>query len=264
MSGLLLNGVPPTADELRGALVNYGHFTSMQVRDGAVRGLDLHLERLRVATRELFGSDCDTDAVRAAMRDAVAQEPRRDCSLRVTVFSRQFDFRRLAATVAVEVLIAAGPALEADDAPWRVRSVRYERTLPHLKHVGTFPLFHHARQARAAGFDDVLFVDGADRVSEGSIWNIGFWTGRGIVWPEAPALRGTCERLLQAGLAEAGVPQATRPVALAELAGFAGAFAANSRGVMRIGAVDAVEYGPDEALQALLAAALASQPSQDL
>ena len=37
---------------------------------------------------------------------------------------------------------------------------------------------------------------------EGTVWNIGFWDGRAVTWPQAPALRGTAERLLQAGLVE--------------------------------------------------------------
>ena len=37
------------------ALGSYGHFTAMQVRAGATRGLPLHLARLDAANRELFG-----------------------------------------------------------------------------------------------------------------------------------------------------------------------------------------------------------------
>ncbi|MGW5443454.1 hypothetical protein [Streptomyces asiaticus] len=58
MSHIEINGSPATADTLRlPALTSYGHFTAMQIRDARVRGLDLHLERLRSATRELFGGD---------------------------------------------------------------------------------------------------------------------------------------------------------------------------------------------------------------
>lgn len=51
MRALLLNGEPPAVDDLRAlALVNYGHFTSLQVRGGAAQGLDLHLRRLQDAS----------------------------------------------------------------------------------------------------------------------------------------------------------------------------------------------------------------------
>ena len=45
---VLLNGQQAGADALRVlAQSNYGHFTSLQVRGGAVQGLDMHLDRLR-------------------------------------------------------------------------------------------------------------------------------------------------------------------------------------------------------------------------
>ncbi|HBZ46612.1 MAG TPA: aminotransferase, partial [Stenotrophomonas sp.] len=59
------NGHRASADDLAGALVNYGHFTSLQVRGGAVQGLDLHLRRLRQGTEELFGSTLDGTRVQA-------------------------------------------------------------------------------------------------------------------------------------------------------------------------------------------------------
>jgi branched-subunit amino acid aminotransferase/4-amino-4-deoxychorismate lyase len=59
-----LNGQPATAAELGGlAFGGYGHFTSMQVRGFRVRGLDLHLERLRRDSLELFGRPVDPDVL---------------------------------------------------------------------------------------------------------------------------------------------------------------------------------------------------------
>ena len=41
-----LNGKPATLDDLQSlALTNYGHFTSMRLENGTVRGLSLHLDR---------------------------------------------------------------------------------------------------------------------------------------------------------------------------------------------------------------------------
>lgn len=238
MIAAFLNGSPAGADDLRAlAVTNYGHFTSMQVRNRAVRGLDLHLSRLRDATLELFGVELDDARVLDAMRrtlDAVGG----DCSLRVTVFSRRFDYRKPAEPVSVDVLTSTSPPAAETASPIRVKSFEFVRPLPHVKHVGTFPLFHYRRQALAAGFDDALFVDGGGRVVEGSVWNVGFWDGRGVVWPQGPALRGTMERLLQLGLDEIGVPQRTGPVRLDEAAGFAGAFAVNATGIQAIAGID--------------------------
>src|SRR3546814_13754100 len=138
----------------------------------------------------------------------------------------------------------------------RAASFVHERALPHIKHVGTFAQFHLARQARGRGFDDVLFVGSDGRVSEGTVWNVGFWDGSAVTWPDAPALRGTCERLLQAGLAGQGVPQEKRGLRLAALGGFRVAFACNSRGVRPISTVDETVFA--------VAAELIGPPPRDM
>jgi hypothetical protein len=48
-----------------------GHFTAIQVRGDAVRGLGLHLSRLDLATRELFGTGLDGELVRGYIRHAL-------------------------------------------------------------------------------------------------------------------------------------------------------------------------------------------------
>lgn len=242
---LYCNGATASADDLAGALTNYGHFTSLQVRGGAVQGLDLHLQRLRQGTDELFGCALDLARVQAWMRDALRSAQLRDASLRVTVFSRQFDFRRPLQPVAVDVLVAVAAPVHMPADPRRLRAAVYQRELPHLKHVGTFPLFEQRRRALQDGFDDALFVTPDGAVGEGSTWNIAFQHGQQIVWPQAPALRGTQERLLQAGFTPD--VQQVRPVALAELAGFDGAIACNSAGVWPISAIDAVAFARSEA-----------------
>ncbi len=260
MSLALINGQPADADALRTlAVVNYGHFTAMQVRGGAVQGLDFHVARLQRATRELFGAELPRARIVAELRAALGAGPA-DASLRFTVFARDFDYRHPLRTVAPDVLITLGPAAVDGKPPLRVKSYPFQRPQPHLKHVGTFPLFHYRRQALLDGYDDAVFVMPDGTLSEGSIWNLGFWDGEAVVWPEAPALRGTCEQLLQAGLAEQGVPQRVRPVALAEAAGFRAAFAANASGLQPILGIDGTAYEPDPALMARLEAALASRP----
>ena len=244
----LLNGV--AADGEPNALLalawsNYGHFTTVRVRDGAVQGLDLHFDRLRQGNSELFGAALDEVAVRGWMRQASAASGG-DCSLRVTVFSRHFDHRRPQRELPVDVLVTASAPVVPVLQPLRVRSGAWQRPLPHLKHVGMFALHHHRRQAVLAGWDDVLLVGGeaADApVCEGS------------VWPQAPALRGTGERLLQEGLAVQGVAQQIRPLALSEVAGFRAAFAVNANGVRAIGAIDGAAYAEAPELVRLLAVA---------
>lgn len=66
------NGLAATADELTPlAFAGYAHFTAVQVRGGRVRGLDLHLARLRSASLEMFGRALPDDQVVSYLRTAV-------------------------------------------------------------------------------------------------------------------------------------------------------------------------------------------------
>lgn len=265
----LLNGLAADAEAnalLALAWSNYGHFTTVRVREGAVQGLGLHFDRLRQGNAELFDAGLDEAVVRAWMRQASAASGG-DCSLRVTVFSRHFDHRHPVRELEVDVLVTASAPVSPARPPMRVRSCAWLRLLPHLKHVGTFPLHHHRRQAILAGCDDVLFVDGdgaTARVVEGSVWNVGFWDGEGVVWPRAPALRGTAERLLQEGLARQGVAQQIRPVTMAELPALHAAFAVNANGRRDLAAIDEVVFGAAPELASILDLAAAQAPWEPL
>ncbi|HEX7916522.1 aminotransferase class IV family protein [Rudaea sp.] len=224
-----LNGEPASVDDLRHLVqTNYGHFTAFRVKSGMARGLDLHLDRLQHATRELFGSELDRERVRAYLCHAVAGEAR-ELSVRINVFARALDRERLDQPVAADVLVIVAPASSQVLSPLRVKSFLYARDLPTIKHVGTFALFQHRRLARQAGYDDALFVDADGRISEGSIWSIGFVDrDGGIVWPDAPQLDGVSMQLLKAGLARARMRSVTRAIQLAEIGEFRAAFFTNA------------------------------------
>ncbi|HRF45978.1 MAG TPA: aminotransferase class IV family protein [Anaerolineales bacterium] len=251
-----LNGEPVDPDALHFlALVNYGHFTSMQVRQGAVRGLRLHLERLARSTRELLGTDLEAERVRDLVRHALPT-PAASASVRVTVFSRLLDFANLADPAGPDVLVSVRPPLEAERGPLRVVSVTYERVLPHIKHVGTFGLFHQTRRAQSAGYDDALFLTAAGSISEGSVWNVGFYDGTQVVLPSAPALDGVTQRLLISGLDRLGRPWKRAVVRLSDLPGFVSAFAMNSVSAFRpIAQIDDITFKIDAVLEQRLAEA---------
>ncbi len=254
------NGRPAQVEDLLPALVNYGHFTSLQVRGGAVQGPDLHLARLSHATRQLFGSELDTEQVQGWMAQALQLAGLADASLRVTVYSRHFDFRNPLAVVPVDVLVAVSSPV-ALAVPKRVRSVTWQRELPQIKHVGTFGLFAERRAAMADGFDDVLFVTADGAVSEGSTWNLAVHDGERLVWPQAPALRGTAEALLRQHWPG---PQVTRPLALAELGGVKAAFACNASGLWALDAIDGHALPGSQALAEQGRAVLAAVPWRGL
>lgn len=249
------------ADDLRVlATVNYGHFTAMRVRDGAVQGLDLHLERLRQGHATLFDADFDAEQLRHDLRTVLAGQG--EATVRISGFARDFDYRDPLKVVQPEWLISVGAAAPAAGAaPMALKSFAFVRPLPQIKHLATLPLFHYRREARKAGCDDALFVAGAlptQRVIEGSVWNIGFWDGTVVHWPEGPALRGTCEGLLQRGFDALGVPQRTGVVTV-ERAKTMSAFTANANGCAGVASIDGVALPQAPGLQVLLDRALATQ-----
>ncbi|WP_245574074.1 aminotransferase class IV family protein [Amycolatopsis nigrescens] len=255
-----LNGRAATAEDLvRPALSNYGHFTAMQVRDGRVRGLAEHLTRLRRSTTALFGSELDPELVRAHLRHAVGEYGA--FSVRVNIFSGTMDRADPAQPAAPDVLVSVDEPSEPASTPLRVRSAEYERVLPEVKHVGTFGLIHHIREARLAGFDDALFVDARGRITEGSVWNVGFFDGGTVVFPDAPALPGISLQLLRKGLRAKGVPVESREVRLSDLAGFDTTFVTNSATVGQpIASVDDVPLKLDPAHLAIVRDAYDSLP----
>ncbi|MEO7325281.1 MAG: aminotransferase class IV family protein [Dokdonella sp.] len=260
-----LNGSTVGVDDLRTlALINYGHFTSMQVRDGCVRGLDLHLQRLDRSTRELFGHPLDVDATRAYMRRMVS-DMGGPLSLRINVFARGLDRDRLTVPAQPDVLVTVAAARTIASIPLRVRSVRYERESPHIKHVGTFGLFQQRRLAQAAGYDDALFVDATGAISEGSIWNVGFFDGERMIWPNAPALDGTAMQLLKAGLSERGEPTLTRRIEINELASLRSAVFTNSScAVCPIERIDGIDLVVDSSLLEMLEGCMQQAPLQKI
>ncbi|MGB3394509.1 MAG: aminotransferase class IV [Stenotrophomonas sp.] len=260
MSRLFCNGEPADAALAGAALVNYGHFTSLQVRAGAAQGWALHLQRLQQGTRELFDTALDEAQLREWLRQALARCGMPDASLRITVFSRGFDFRQPLRAVPVDVLIGVGAPATPPAVGRAVVPVRYQREMPHLKHVGTFPLFHHRRVAMRQGFDDALFVDAAGRVSEGSTWNLAFLDGDDVLWPQAAALRGTAERLLAAGLERQGMAQSWREIPLQALPGISAAVACNATGLWPLTRIGEYGLARSDVLLQRLQQVLAQEP----
>ncbi len=216
------NGQAATAAELSPlAFAGYAHFTAMQVRGGQVRGLDLHLARLRNASLEMFGKALPDDLVRAHLRAALAAAPA-DRSLMATVYSPAGEFTVAGPDVGLDVLVTTGPASSGPQGPLSLLTVEHERMLPRIKHVGEIAKTYYLRQAVAEGFDDAAFLDRKGRLSEASIWNLAFFDGDAVVWPEAEMLTGTTMGILQRQLARLGIAQRTQAVTPADLAGLAG------------------------------------------
>ncbi|MDI1327390.1 MAG: aminotransferase class IV [Brevundimonas sp.] len=261
---LWVDGQPATADDLTHvALVNYGAYTSFRVEEGGVRGLDLHLSRLEAEAVELFGAPVGEARLRELMRAAVAG--RGACWLRVSLFSPEIGPRTPDWRGRPKVMIAASPPPSPLAESVRVQVQTYARETPHLKHVATFGLIRARRLARAAGFDDALFVDVEGQVSEGSLWNIGFISGTDVTWPQAPMLAGVAQALVQRGLGQSGFTGRTAPVHVDDLGGFDAAFICNSATpACAVTAIGDQAFATSPAIIDRLKAAWASNPVQPI
>lgn len=225
----------------------FGHFTAMQVRNQRVRGLDLHLARLDAANREMFGAALDTAAVLGHIRHALGET--RDASVRVYVCEAP-DGPAVIVTVRPPAVMLAGP--------WRLRTVPYQRSLAHIKHVGDFGQGYYGRLARDNGFDEALLTAPDGAICEGSITNIGFSDGTGVVWPDAPALAGVTMQLLERHLPGHGIATRRNPVTISGLASFTAAFVTNSHGIAPVGQIDEVTLPVDATLMRALTQAYES------
>ena len=123
----------------------WGHFTAMQVRKGATRGLDLHLRRLAETNRERFSVELDRDRILVLIRSAL--ESTEDASLRVYVYDSPRE---------PKVMVTAKPPGELPS-PQRLRSVRYQRPDAHVKHVVT-EQGRYREQVQRGGYDDALLT----------------------------------------------------------------------------------------------------------
>jgi branched-subunit amino acid aminotransferase/4-amino-4-deoxychorismate lyase len=237
-----LDGVAVDADQMCAlALTNYGHFTSMRVEGATVRGLSLHLDRLRADCRAVFDTELDTDRVRRLVRDAVAHatEP---VVVRVTVFDPDLDFGHPGGATRPQILVTSRPSGTAADSPLTLRSVNYRRELPTVKHVGLFPALYHRRLAQLDAFDDVLFTDPDDGVSEIATSNIGIIRGDKVIWPSAPCLPGVTMRLIDRARGE----RHTAGLSLADLAEAEAVFATNAAvGIRPVGRIDDMRWSPE-------------------
>lgn len=245
-------------------LSNYGAFTSMQVEDGAVRGLDLHLDRLQDEALALFGAAVPETRLRERMRAALEGLGGRH-SLRVQLFLETVTMRTAWAKGEPSVLTVVSAPANALCDPLRLQTQDYARETPELKHNATFGLTLARRSAKAAGFDDALFLGPDGVVSEGSIWNIGFVEDGRIIWPKAPMLRGVGQRLLENGLDLVGLDSERRVIDRVALAGFRQAFICNSATpACPVAHIDGQALDVDPALIDRLQAAWASNAPQTI
>ncbi len=237
-----LDGRAASAEELRAlALLPYGSFTTLLSEDGRTTGLDRHLERLASDSTALFGRPpASADRLRDLLRRAARTAPR--VVVRATVLAPGTSLAEPEADRPLSLLVttrAAPP--RGGGAPLRLSTVRFQRELPEIKHVGLTAALHHRRQARRSGLDDALFVSGSGHVLEGPTWNVGLCSAAGeVVWPSGPRLTGVTMSLLH----EAVGASRHAPVPWTELrahpAGWTAFVTSATAGVRPVASIDGV------------------------
>lgn len=253
-----IHGIDATPNELRAlALTGYGHFTSMYVEEGAVRGFDLHIERLVSNAKTVFDTELDRESLVADIRAAIDGSTG-SYTLRVTMFDPRINLGNVGTVASKPVpLITTRPSHEGALPPLRVKTIAFQRDTPEVKHVGLFSPLHHRASAKKAGFDDVLFTHPISTdVTEGSTWNIGFIAADGtVIWPDAAVLPGVTMALLR-GANDRDVAKA---ISLDQIDRMQAAFATNaSIGVRPISAIDGHHFDSEHPAIAKLQQAYAA------
>jgi 4-amino-4-deoxychorismate lyase len=257
-----LNGrTPDLAQTQRLATLNYGHYTSMQVRDGRVRGLALHMARLDDGNETFFGGRmdiADEHRLRELLRHALGGTA--DASARVALVAGPDP------QAPPDVLITVtDPAPDDPGPPLRVRTDRFVRDWPEQKHAATMGQHFAVRRARQAGYDDALLVGPDGAVREGSAWNVAFWDGEKVIWPQAPVLKGVTMVLLQIAMTMTGTPWALRPVTTGELPDLLAAAAVSSRRAAHpIASIDDVRFDENKRLADALTDAWKTVPYDEI
>jgi branched-subunit amino acid aminotransferase/4-amino-4-deoxychorismate lyase len=245
------------------ALTNYGHFTTLRVEGGRVRGLSRHLERLTRDCRTVFGAELDPDEVRARIR-AVCAGTTDPVLVRVTVVDPGLGLAEPSRTAEPRLLLTTRPVPPEEVPPLRLRSTVFHRELPAVKHTGLFAALHARRAAQLAGFGDALFTGPSGLISEGPTWNIGFWDGRRLVWPEAEVLPGVTMALLREAPGQQ-TGHSVVPVSLDGLHGMRAAFVTSAGvGVRPVCAVDDVSFATNAPVLAELRRVHADIPGEPL
>lgn len=206
--------------------LSYGAYTSFRVENGAVWGLDLHLDRLSTWAVALFGGDIDRAAIMQGVVSALAGQG--EAWVKLNLFSQQLTPRTPEAMVTPSVLISISSAPSPLAHGRRCLAVEHSRYQPEIKHVATFDLIHARRQARLKGYDDAVLIDAQGRLTEGSTWNVGFVRGDQVVWPQGRMLDGVAQILIKRGLDQMGLVQSYEAIDLSALQTFDAAFLCNS------------------------------------
>ncbi len=158
------------------AFSGFAHFTAIQVRNKKIKGLDLHLDRLKKASLLLYGQAL-TDTLICSYIRLNIESGLKDQSLNITIFSPKGEFTAESMNITPSILIRSSEPSDGPKGPLKLEIIEHERPLPEIKHVGEIGKTYYLHQAIRNGFDDAVFMNKNGYLSEGSIWNVVFGDG---------------------------------------------------------------------------------------
>lgn len=162
--------------------IPYGHFTSMQVRNNRVKGLDSHIQRLRESTRTLFGIDMSGEKIKDYVSH-IREENHPDITIRVNIFSRSLNIEEIKKSD-LQVLITSSDPIYPVTSSVFVQTKVYIRIIPEIKHVGiALGLLSFQKEIPINTNHDIVYADKEGNIAESSTWNIGFYNGEKVILP---------------------------------------------------------------------------------
>ncbi|TMO88449.1 aminotransferase class IV family protein [Pseudoalteromonas spongiae] len=242
------------------AFTGFAHFTAMQVRNKAVKGLDLHLARLRDASKLLFNNHLADEDIINGLTSVLAHSDS-DLSLTITMYSPKGEFNTASMNVTPNMLIRTNAPSNGPIEPLTLAAIEHQRTLANIKHVGEIAKTHCLHLAKKQGFDDAVFINQSGVLSEATIWNLAFWDGESVIWPKADMLKGTMMGIIQRQLTALNIPQKTMAISLHTLRNFTGAVVMNSwTPAVSVNKIANMQFSQSQAFQKLLHNAYENEP----
>ena len=213
----------------------------------------------------MFGRVLTDEDVKNYLRSALEQNHEDNLSATATVYSAVGEFTGVDNREPLRMLVRTSSPFDGPKGPLQLDIANYERVLPELKHVGEIAKTWFLRKAVERGFDDAAFMDMKGRISEATIWNLAFWDGHSVLWPQAEMLRGTTMSILMRQLVRLGIPQRHLDITRELLPSLQGAVVMNSWApaveVRRFGAIN-IPHSPE--FVALLHRAFEAEPQMTI
>lgn len=185
-------------------LYGCGVYTSFALRQGKVKGLKMHLERLQRDSKFLFGFEPSRADIRANMTQFIAGAEVSDAiAVRITIFAKQFSLSQPERIEELNILVTGRELNPASPREIKLMRVECDRPFPTYKTTDLLVNLQARRRAREQGYSDALLTRNG-LITEGATWNI-FFVKDSIVYTP-PVRDGLLPGILRRQIIENAAP----------------------------------------------------------